>query len=320
MSSYYARNCTWLSREFHPCSFSIASPYRYLKISPIVDGTVPPSTGATHMITVNVGGTVYCTTKETLVKVDGSLLAELFDEEDASGLGGEKFIDRDGPCFRHVLNYLRSPAGLPTVLPADRSDREQLALEADFYGLLELLELLRPGGFAPAAAAASGGGGAAAFAAGSWSGAALCTHVVSQADLLECLRTTSRPDGLGWPALQLPCCDLRGVSLRYTKLAGSNLRGCNLAGVDATEADLTRADLRGANLAGARLRGACLNHAQLQDAHVGMAHIDNDTHVTCAQLQGANWSFPSNMKATAELTAQLAQWKDKWKAGGAVLA
>jgi hypothetical protein len=268
------------------------------------------------MITVNVGGTVYCTTKETLVKVDGSLLAELFDEEDASGLGGEKFIDRDGPCFRHVLNYLRSPAGLPTVLPADRSDREQLALEADFYGLLELLELLRPGGVPPAAAASGGGGGAAA-SAGSWSGAALCTHVVSQVDLLECLRHRS--------SVQLPCCDLRGVSLRYAKLAGSNLRGCNLAGVDATEADLTRADLRGANLAGARLHcahliGAFLTDAQLQYAHVGLAYItDKDTSVTGAQLQGANWSFPPHIKVTPELGVQLARLKDAWKAGGAVL-
>ena len=91
------------------------------------------------MITVNVGGTLYSTTAATLTKVEGSLLAELFngDVED----GAEKFIDRDGACFRWVLNYLRSPAGTPTVLPEHASERAQLALEADFYGLPELAAL-----------------------------------------------------------------------------------------------------------------------------------------------------------------------------------
>ena len=48
----------------------------------------------------------------------GSLLSELFAGvaagEEAGvprDADGSYFIDRDGPSFRHVLNYLRAPAG-----------------------------------------------------------------------------------------------------------------------------------------------------------------------------------------------------------------
>ena len=40
--------------------------------------------------------------------------------------------------FRHILNYLRYPAGTVTPLPRDVFVCEQLALEADFFGFAEL--------------------------------------------------------------------------------------------------------------------------------------------------------------------------------------
>ena len=96
-------------------------------------------------------GTVYSTTVVTLTKVEGSILAELFGGDEAP----PGFIDRDGAAFRWVLNYLRSPAGTPTVLPKDESERAQLALEANFYGLPELAALCTTG--PPQLAAATDG-------------------------------------------------------------------------------------------------------------------------------------------------------------------
>ena len=88
-------------------------------------------TDGTGAITVNVGGTVYMTTLATLTRVAGSMLGAL-----AEALSDDEvlFIDRDGPSFRYVLNYLRDPFAKP-LLPRDPAERDQLAREADFYGI-----------------------------------------------------------------------------------------------------------------------------------------------------------------------------------------
>ena len=92
-------------------------------------------TNPTGAVTVNVGGTVYTTTLATLTRVEGSMLGAL-----AEALSDDEvlFIDRDGPSFRYVLNYLRDPFAKPLV-PRDPTDRDQLAREVDFYGLPGLL-------------------------------------------------------------------------------------------------------------------------------------------------------------------------------------
>ena len=88
-------------------------------------------TDGTGAITVNVGGTVYMTTLATLTRVEGSMIGAL-----AEALSDDEvlFIDRDGPSFRYVLNYLRDPFAKP-LLPGTGAEREQLAREADFYGI-----------------------------------------------------------------------------------------------------------------------------------------------------------------------------------------
>ena len=75
------------------------------------------------------------TTLATLTRVEGSMLGAL-----AEALSDDEvlFIDRDGPSFRYVLNYLRDPFAKPLV-PRDPTDRDQLAREVDFYGLPGLL-------------------------------------------------------------------------------------------------------------------------------------------------------------------------------------
>ena len=205
-------------------------------------------TGGTGAVTVNVGGTVYMTTLATLTRVEGSMLGAL-----AEALSDDEvlFIDRDGPSFRYVLNYLRDPFAKP-LLPRDPAERDQLARETDFYGLPGLLS--RP---------------STTEAAGGWDGESACMQVVTQAELsgyqIRSKVHATRPTTVFnySSCRQFPCHDLRGCSLRYMDLTGWNLRGCNLAGVDATGANFAETDLRGCNLAGVDASGADFNSAEL---------------------------------------------------------
>ena len=65
-----------------------------------------------RVIKINVGGHIYATTLRTLTKVPDSYLCKNFKNIASVPLprdeAGYYFIDRDGPLFRHVLNYLRS--------------------------------------------------------------------------------------------------------------------------------------------------------------------------------------------------------------------
>ena len=213
-------------------------------------------TDGTGAITVNVGGTVYTTTLATLTRVEGSMLGAL-----AEALSDDEvlFIDRDGPSFRYVLNYLRDPFAKP-LLPRDPTELDQLAREADFYGIPGLLSRLSTNG---------------------WKGESACTQVVTQAEL----------DGIEGPR-QFPCRDLRCCSLRFMDLTGWNLRGCNLAGVDATGANFAEADLRGCNLGGVDASGAYFSSAELDGANLAGVNassaIFENINLSGVNLSGAN--------------------------------
>ncbi|MED6265529.1 hypothetical protein CHARACLAT_026451 [Characodon lateralis] len=96
-----------------------------------------PSSGT---ITLNVGGFLYTAHRTTLSKHLGSFLEELANGKKAvqhTDSMGNPFIDRDGPVFRHVLNYLRTGE---LQLPDDFREAGLLRREADFYRLSELVE------------------------------------------------------------------------------------------------------------------------------------------------------------------------------------
>eukprot|EP01043_Picozoa_sp_COSAG02_P009259 COSAG02_NODE_312_length_24941_cov_60.672611_7_plen_527_part_00 len=124
---------------------------------------------APTVMRLNVGGTPYKTMLSTLVhKIPSSVLAKMFDgvrqhhrqgpdglvegapgDEDMSTVLLPKdpdaehtwFIDRHGPSFEFVLNYLRhdeATAGEHFPLPRSDAQREQLAAEAKYFGLPEL--------------------------------------------------------------------------------------------------------------------------------------------------------------------------------------
>ncbi|EGG19348.1 hypothetical protein DFA_02135 [Cavenderia fasciculata] len=63
-------------------------------------------------ITLNIGGSEYQTTKETLLKVKGSYFDKLLKGEiKATNINDKSnsfFIDRDGTNFKYILNYLRT--------------------------------------------------------------------------------------------------------------------------------------------------------------------------------------------------------------------
>ncbi|KAH7696143.1 hypothetical protein AAVH_36788 [Aphelenchoides avenae] len=91
-------------------------------------------------VRLNVGGKVFVTMKQTLSS--SPFFARLFETDgrmpDFSAESSTHFVDRDPDCFSTVLNYLRNG-----TLFADRNcNLEELRLEADFYGLDDLVRII----------------------------------------------------------------------------------------------------------------------------------------------------------------------------------
>ncbi|XP_067655050.1 BTB/POZ domain-containing protein KCTD15-like [Haliotis asinina] len=91
------------------------------------------------VITLNVGGILYTTTKSTLSKYPDSMLGAMISGKFpmTQDQNGHMFIDRDGQIFRHILNFLRSTR---LALPAQFSDYDLLLIEADFYQISPLID------------------------------------------------------------------------------------------------------------------------------------------------------------------------------------
>ena len=89
------------------------------------------------IITLNVGGTIYTTSRATLTRYPSSMLGCMFSDRLPSAMDkhGNFVIDRDGNIFRHVLNFLRTSK---LTLPENFQEYELLAVEVDFYQIPEL--------------------------------------------------------------------------------------------------------------------------------------------------------------------------------------
>ena len=91
------------------------------------------------IIELNVGGVAYTTSRSTLTRYPDSMLARMFtgDLPSAKDKDGRYFIDRDGECFRYILNFLRT-SQVPCI--DNKQLLSELCIEADFYQISALLE------------------------------------------------------------------------------------------------------------------------------------------------------------------------------------
>lgn len=101
--------------------------------------TSPPGRSGSEIINLNVGGTKFSTSRQTLTQVQDTFFTGLlsgriqtFKDED-----GAIFIDRDPQLFRLILNYLRNRS-----LSLDDVNVKELKHEAEFYGIAPLVRKL----------------------------------------------------------------------------------------------------------------------------------------------------------------------------------
>ena len=92
----------------------------------------------TEIVRLNVGGTKYVTTKSTLWKYPQSVLGAMFmgNAPLPTDQDGYYFIDRCGPIFQYILQFLRCGK---LVLPKYFSELDLLQTEADFYQIEDLI-------------------------------------------------------------------------------------------------------------------------------------------------------------------------------------
>ncbi|XP_075341121.1 BTB/POZ domain-containing protein KCTD1-like isoform X2 [Odontesthes bonariensis] len=87
---------------------------------------------------IDVGGHMYTSSLATLTRYPESRIGRLFDGSEPIVLDSMKqhyFIDRDGPMFRYILNFLRTSK---LLIPEDFKEYSLLYEEATFYQLAPL--------------------------------------------------------------------------------------------------------------------------------------------------------------------------------------
>ena len=94
----------------------------------------------TECIKLNVGGALFVTSKETVMRCE-SMLSSMFSGRIPikTGDDGYVFIDRDGSHFRTILNFLRDGS---VTKPSTEQESEELKREAKFYCISELVQFL----------------------------------------------------------------------------------------------------------------------------------------------------------------------------------
>merc|ERR1719506_2716193 len=96
---------------------------------------VQPQLAAEATVDLNVGGTVFETSRSTLVQQTGSFLEGVLSgrHQISRDRSSRLFINRDAEYFRTILNFLRNPQTPP--MPRDSAESEALVKEADYYGI-----------------------------------------------------------------------------------------------------------------------------------------------------------------------------------------
>lgn len=92
------------------------------------------------MINLNVGGQMFTTTLTTLTRYPDTMLGAMFSGRHAlvKDQNGAYFIDRNGRCFEPILDFLRAPEAYKQTLK-DTGEKSGMEIEADYYGLKDLM-------------------------------------------------------------------------------------------------------------------------------------------------------------------------------------
>ena len=96
-------------------------------------------------VTLNVGGTLYTTTRSTLLSEAGSFFTSLLSNDWEGDAQQQIFIDRDGDLFKHILRCMRESreGQLEVIETWTEGQRSLLLREANFFGLHNLCQLLK---------------------------------------------------------------------------------------------------------------------------------------------------------------------------------
>ena len=96
----------------------------------------------TKIVHLDVGGTKYTTSLETLLKYSNSMLGLMFSGRIPSNRDKEGcyFIDADGDMFVYILNFLRRNQ---LCLPEAFQEYDRLLSEAEFFQIDVLVETIR---------------------------------------------------------------------------------------------------------------------------------------------------------------------------------
>jgi len=93
-----------------------------------------------NYVLLDVGGTYYTSTSNTLTAIPDSMLGKMFSGRYPINVcnDGRVFIDRDGYHFHYILTFLRDPQNVRIKI-RDKPLREEVQDEAKYYGLLEVM-------------------------------------------------------------------------------------------------------------------------------------------------------------------------------------
>ncbi|ALC47813.1 CG14647 [Drosophila busckii] len=199
-------------------------------------------------IKLNVGGKIYTTTIDTLMREPDSMLARMFSQS-GSMMPSEKdeqgayLIDRSARYFEPIINYLRHGQ----FVCEENVSLKGVLEEARFFGIYnlvtELEELLEK----------------------QEQEQQVADIPLTRMDVIKAIIQTSAITELRFQGVNLAGADLRKLDFRYVNFKYANMSRCNLSHTNLNYCCLERADLQFANLECAQLvsvRGLCANMAR----------------------------------------------------------
>jgi hypothetical protein len=93
-------------------------------------------------IKLDIGGHAFSTTLATLTRFPDTMLGAMFSGRHAlvKDENGAYFIDRNGRHFEPILDFLRAPEAYKQA-PGNKGVKSEVEIEADYYGLKDLMFL-----------------------------------------------------------------------------------------------------------------------------------------------------------------------------------